>query len=68
MKKRHPITLPEMPLVAKTRGMAGAGIRLLLNESPSGGLSRGGLDAARRRRSHDGPHLALIPGQRESTG
>ena len=28
----HPVTLPEMALVAMTRGMAGAGIGLLLSE------------------------------------
>ena len=30
--KTHPVTLPEMALVAMTRGMAGAGIGLLLSE------------------------------------
>jgi len=28
----HPVTLPEMALVAMTRGMAGAGVGLLLAE------------------------------------
>ena len=30
--KTHPVTLPEMALVAMTRGMAGAGIGLLLSD------------------------------------
>jgi len=30
--KTHPVTLPEMVLVAMTRGMAGAGVGLLLSE------------------------------------
>ena len=30
--KTHPVTLPEMALVAMTRGMAGAGLGLLLSE------------------------------------
>jgi hypothetical protein len=30
--KTHPVTLPEMALVAMTRGMAGAGVGLLLAE------------------------------------
>ena len=30
--KTHPVTLPEMAIVAMTRGMAGAGVGLLLAE------------------------------------
>ena len=30
--KTHPVTLPEMAMVAMTRGMAGAGIGLLLSD------------------------------------
>jgi len=30
--KTHPVTLPEMALVAMTRGMAGTGIGLLLSD------------------------------------